>query len=66
MKLGNIRLRPAVYGVLATTLAWVMTANSVAAAEVEFYHAYTNPETKEAYYNAYLTADDGKSERKVV
>lgn len=36
MKLGNIRLRPAVYGVLATTLAWVMTANSVAAAEAEF------------------------------
>ncbi|WP_068785768.1 TolB-like translocation protein [Paenibacillus phocaensis] len=66
MKLGKIRLRPAVYGALATTLAWIMTANPVAAAEAEFYHAYTNPDTKEAYYNAYLTADDGKSERKVL
>ncbi|WP_339822165.1 hypothetical protein MKZ15_11535 [Paenibacillus sp. FSL R7-0216] len=66
MKLGNIRLRPAVYGVLATTLAWTMIASTAAAADAAFYHAYTNPETKEAYYNGYLTTDDGKSERKVL
>lgn len=66
MKLGKIRLRPAVYGALATTLAWIMTANPVAAAEAEFYHAYTNPDTKEAYYNAYLPTDGGKLERKVL
>ncbi|MGG3456290.1 hypothetical protein [Paenibacillus rhizolycopersici] len=66
MKLGNIRLRPAVYGVLATTLAWTMIASTTAAADAAFYHAYTNPETKEEYYNAYLTTDDGKSERKVL
>lgn len=60
MKLGKIRLRPAVYGILATTLASVMTASSIAAAETESCHAYTNPETKEAYYNAYSAISESQ------
>lgn len=66
MKFRKSWLRPTVYGVLATTLAWSVMTSAAVAAETEFYHTYTNPNTKEAYYNAYLTAEDGESKRKIL
>lgn len=66
MKLSKSRLGKAVYGMLATTLVWALSVNPVAAEKAEVYHAYTNPNTKEAYYNAYITTDDGQAHRKVL
>lgn len=67
MKLMGRWVRPALTALLATALIGESAAADSAAAEsANYHHVYTNPETKEAFFNVYLPESKSSLKQRVI